>query len=31
VTDRKDVAVWKLPVLTKDLTITGEVDANIFA
>ena len=31
VTDRKDVAVWKLPVLTKDLTITGEVVADIFA
>jgi putative CocE/NonD family hydrolase len=30
-TDRKDVAVWKLPVLTKDLTITGEVIADIFA
>jgi putative CocE/NonD family hydrolase len=31
VTDRKDVAVWKLPVLAKDLTITGEVIADIFA
>jgi hypothetical protein len=31
VTDRKDLAVWKLPVLTKDLTITGEVIADIFA
>jgi putative CocE/NonD family hydrolase len=31
VTDRKDVAAWKLPVLTKDLTITGEVIADIFA
>ena len=31
VTDRKDVAVWKLPALTKDLTITGEVIADIFA
>jgi hypothetical protein len=31
VTDRKDVAVWKLPVLTHDLTITGEVVADIFA
>ncbi len=30
VTGRKDVAVWKLPVLTKDLTITGEVVADIF-
>ena len=31
VTDRKDVAVWKLPVLTRDLTMTGEVVADIFA
>jgi uncharacterized protein len=31
VTARKDVAVWKLPVLTKDLTLTGEVLAEIFA
>ncbi len=31
VTSRSDVAVWKLPVLTKDLTITGEVLADIFA
>ena len=31
VTDRKDVAVWKLPVLTKDLSLTGEVVADIFA
>ena len=31
VTSRKDVAVWKLPVLTKDLTLTGEVLADIFA
>ncbi len=31
VTGRKDVAVWKLPVLTKDLTVTGEVIADIFA
>jgi uncharacterized protein len=31
VTDRKDVAVWKLPVLTRNLTITGEVLADIFA
>ena len=31
VTDRKDVAVWTLPVLTKDLTITGEVMADVFA
>jgi uncharacterized protein len=31
VTERKDVAVWRLPVLTNDLTITGEVVADIFA
>jgi hypothetical protein len=31
VTDREDLAVWKLPVLTKDLTLTGEVVADIFA
>jgi putative CocE/NonD family hydrolase len=31
VTDRKDVAVWKLPVLKKDLILTGEVVADIFA
>jgi uncharacterized protein len=31
VSDRKDVAVWKLPVLTKDLVVTGEVAADIFA
>jgi uncharacterized protein len=31
VTARKDVAVWKLPVLKKDVTITGEVMADIFA
>ena len=31
VTDRKDVAVWRLPVQTQDLTITGEVFADIFA
>jgi uncharacterized protein len=31
VTDRKDVAVWKLPVLKKDLIMTGEVLADIFA
>jgi len=30
-TDRKDVAIWNLPVLTHDLTITGEVTADIFA
>jgi uncharacterized protein len=31
VTTRKDLAVWKLPVLTSDLTLTGEVVADIFA
>jgi putative CocE/NonD family hydrolase len=31
VTDRKDVAVWKLPVLKKDLIVTGDVLADIFA
>ena len=31
VTGRKDVAVWKLPVLNKDLIVTGEVIADIFA
>ena len=31
VTDRKDVAVWRLPVLKRDLTITGEVVADIYA
>jgi hypothetical protein len=31
VTERKDVAVWKLPVLKRDLTLTGEVVADIFA
>ncbi|MGA2571958.1 MAG: CocE/NonD family hydrolase [Terracidiphilus sp.] len=31
VTDRKDVAVWKLPVLKQDLTLTGEVVADIYA
>jgi len=30
-TDRRDVAVWKLPVLKKDLIVTGEVMADIFA
>jgi uncharacterized protein len=29
--DRRDVAVWKLPVLEHDLTLTGEVVADIFA
>jgi putative CocE/NonD family hydrolase len=31
VTDRKDVAVWKLPALKKDLVLTGEVMADIYA
>ncbi len=31
VTDRKDVSVWKLPMLKKDLIVTGEVMADIFA
>ena len=31
VTDRKDVAVWTLPVLQHDLTVTGEVVADIYA
>ncbi len=31
VTGRKDVAVWKLPVLKKNLTLTGEVVADIYA
>jgi hypothetical protein len=31
VTDRTDVAVWKLPVLKKDLILTGEVLADIYA
>ncbi|MFP5205311.1 MAG: CocE/NonD family hydrolase [Acidobacteriota bacterium] len=31
VTDRKDVAVWTLPVLQHDLTLTGEVVADIYA
>jgi len=31
VTDRKDVAVWKMPVLKKDMIVTGEVLADIFA
>jgi uncharacterized protein len=30
-TDRKDVAAFKLPVLKKDLVVTGEVIADIFA
>lgn len=31
VTSRKDVAVFKLPVLQKDLIVTGEVVADIYA
>ncbi|HUD13240.1 MAG TPA: CocE/NonD family hydrolase [Terracidiphilus sp.] len=31
VTDRKDVAVWRLPVLKKDMVLTGEVVADIYA
>jgi putative CocE/NonD family hydrolase len=31
VTSRKDIAVWKLPVLKKDLIVTGEVMADIYA
>jgi putative CocE/NonD family hydrolase len=31
VTDRKDVAAFTLPVLKQDLTLTGEVIADIFA
>jgi hypothetical protein len=31
VADRKDLAAWRLPALTKDLTITGEVVADIYA
>jgi len=31
VTSRKDVAFWELPVLKKDLIMTGEVLADIFA
>jgi putative CocE/NonD family hydrolase len=31
VTGRKDVAVWTLPVLKHDLTLTGDVTADIFA
>ena len=31
VTDRKDVALWKLPVLKKDMVLTGEVLADIYA
>jgi len=28
---QKDVAVWKLPTLKKDMILTGEVEADIFA
>jgi uncharacterized protein len=31
VTGRKDVAVWRLPELNQDLTLTGEVVADVFA
>lgn len=31
VTGRKDVAVWRLPALQHDLTITGEVIADVYA
>ena len=31
VSDRKDLAVFRLPVLKKDLILTGEVQADIFA
>jgi uncharacterized protein len=31
VTKRSDLAVWKLPALKADLTITGDVTADIFA
>jgi putative CocE/NonD family hydrolase len=31
VTYRRDVVVWRMPVLTHDLTLTGEVVADIFA
>jgi hypothetical protein len=31
VADRKDVALWRLPVLDHDLVLTGEVVADIFA
>jgi uncharacterized protein len=30
VTDRKDLAVWKLPALKKDMVLTGEVMADIY-
>ena len=31
VTDRKDVALWKLPILKKNLVLTGEVIADVYA
>jgi hypothetical protein len=31
VTGRKDLAIWRLPALKKDLVVTGEVIADIFA
>jgi uncharacterized protein len=31
VSGRKDVAVWRLPVLKKDMVLTGEVVADIYA
>ena len=31
VTGRNDVAVWKLPILKRDLVLTGEVIAHIYA
>jgi hypothetical protein len=31
VADRKDVALWKLPVLKKDMVLTGEVLADLYA
>ncbi len=31
VTDRNDLAVWKLPALKKDMVLTGEVIADIYA
>ena len=31
VTDRKDLALWKLPPLKKDMVVTGEVTADVFA
>jgi len=31
VADQKDVALWKLPVLKKDMVVTGEVLADIYA